>query len=49
MREHDFSVAEIYCVPTPSKPWPQLGFQLAAVHTKIDYGGDVKICYSSYL
>ena len=49
MREHNFSVAEIYCVRTPSKPWPQLGFQLAAVHTKIDYGGDVKICYSSYL
>ena len=49
MRKYDFSVAEIYCVRTPSKPWPQLGFQLAAIHTKRDYGGDIKICYSSYL
>ena len=49
MREHDFSVAEVYCVKTPLKPWPQLGFQLAAVHTMRGYKGDVKLSYSSML
>ena len=49
MREYNFSVAEVYCVHTPSKPWPQLGFQLAAVHTQRDYEGDVKLSYSSML
>jgi len=49
MREYNFSVAEVYCVPTPLKPWPQLGFQLAAVHTQRGYGGDVKLSYSQFL
>ena len=49
MREYDFIVAEIYCVKTPSKPWPQLGFQLAAVHTQREYKGDVKLSYSPML
>ena len=47
MREHDFSVAEVYCVKTPLKPWPQLGFQLAAVHTQRDYDGGIVMSYSS--
>jgi hypothetical protein len=46
MRNYGFSIAEIYCVPTPSKPWPQLGFQLGAIHTKKDYSGDIKMTYS---
>ena len=37
MREHKFGIKEIYCVDTPKKPWPQLGFQLAAVHTQRGY------------
>ena len=37
MREHNFGVKEIYCVDSPKKPWPQLGFQLAAVHTQRGY------------
>ena len=49
MREYNFGVVEVYCVPTPKKPWPQMGFQLAAVHTKRDYVGDVKITYSKYM
>ena len=49
MREYNFSVAEVYCVPTPLKPWPQLGFQLAAVHTQRGYKGDVKLSYSTML
>ena len=39
MREHKFGIKEIYCVDTPKKPWPQLGFQLAAVHTQRGYEG----------
>ena len=49
MRENNFAIKEIYCVNTPSKPWPQLGFQLAAVHTKREYKGDVKLSYSTML
>ena len=39
MREYGFGIKEIYCVDTPKKPWPQLGFQLAAVHTQRGYKG----------
>jgi hypothetical protein len=49
MREHNFALKEIYCVPTPIKPWPQLGFQLAAVYTQRDWKGDIKFSYSSRL
>lgn len=47
MRKYNFAIVEIYCVPTPTKPWPQLGFQLAAVHTKRDHNGEIKMTYSS--
>ena len=47
MRENNFAIKEIYCVNTPSKPWPQLGFQLAAVHTQRDYDGGIVMSYSS--
>lgn len=46
MREHDFAIKEIYCVPTPSKPWPQLGFQLAAIHSQRGYSGSITMSYS---
>ena len=46
MREYNFAIKEIYNVPTPTKPWPQLGFQLAAVHTQRDYEGNIKFSYS---
>ena len=46
MRSYGFSIKEIYCIETPPKPWPQLGFQLAAVHTKKDYLGDIKLSYA---
>lgn len=45
IREMGFGVPEIYCVPTPEKPWPSLGFQLAAVHIQKSYIGDTKITW----
>lgn len=47
MRENNFAIKEIYCVPTPKNPWPQLGFQLGAIHTQRGYSGDIKMSYSS--
>lgn len=49
MRNYGFAIAEIYCVPTPTKPWPQLGFQLGAIHTQRGYTGGIKMSYSSNL
>ena len=49
MRSHNFAIKEIYCVNTPSKPWPQLGFQLAAVHTQRDYKGGINMTYAEDL
>ena len=49
MRENNFAIKEIYCVNTPQKPWPQLGFQLAAVHTQRDYDGGIAMSYSPML
>jgi len=49
MRGAGFAIKEIYNVPTPTKPWPQLGFQLAAVHTQRGYAGDIKFSYSPHL
>ena len=46
MREAGFALKEIYNVPTPTKPWPQLGFQLAAVHTQRGYDGGITMSYS---
>ena len=45
IKEMGFGVPEIYCVPTPEKPWPSLGFQLAAVHIQKSYMGDTKITW----
>lgn len=49
MRESNFMIKEIYCIPSPSKPWPQLGFQLGAIHTQRGYVGDIKVTYSPKL
>jgi hypothetical protein len=46
MRENNFAIKEIYCVPTPQKPWPQLGFQLGAIHTQRNYNGGIQMTYS---
>ena len=47
MRSYGFAVKEIYCVDTPKKPWPQLVFQLAAVHTQRGYTGGTIWSYDS--
>ena len=47
IRQMGFGVREIFCVPTPSKPWPALGFQLGAVHLQKKYKGDTKITWHS--
>ena len=49
MRENNFAIKEIYCVPTPKNPWPQLGFQLGAIHTQRGYFGLITMSYSSNL
>lgn len=41
-----FSLKEIYCVATPKKEFPQLGFQLGAIHTQKDWDGDIKFSFS---
>lgn len=41
-----FGIKEIYCVPTPDKPWPQLGFQLAAIHIQKGWDGPTTISWS---
>jgi hypothetical protein len=46
MRENNFAIKEIYCVCTPKSPWPQLGFQLGAIHTQRGYSGEITMSYS---
>ena len=36
-----YGIREFYCVDTPPNPWPQNGFQLAAVHIQKDYTGSI--------
>lgn len=43
MRNSNFGIVEILMLDTPSKPWPQTGFQLGATHIKRGYHGDIKI------
>ncbi len=45
MRNYGFALKEVYCVPTP-KEFPQLGFQVAAVHTQKNWKGGVTMSYS---
>lgn len=39
MRRARFGIVEALLLDTPSKPWPQTGFQLAAVHIKRGHTG----------
>jgi hypothetical protein len=32
MKENGFEIAEILYLPTPSKPWPQTGFQVGCIY-----------------
>lgn len=41
MRKAGFGIVEVLMVDTPPKPWPQTGFQLAAVHIKRGHNGPV--------
>ncbi len=45
MRQATFGIAEIVMLPTPPKPWPQTGFQLAATHISRAHLGSTKITY----
>lgn len=42
LREHDFGVREALLLPTPPRPWPGSGFQLAAVWVKRGWTGKLK-------
>ena len=39
MSQAGFGVVEVLMIDTPAKPWPQTGFQLAAVHIKRGHTG----------
>lgn len=43
MQEAGFGIKEALLLDTPEKPWPQTGFQLAAVHIKRGYVGNLKL------
>lgn len=46
MRRHGFGIAEILMLPTPSKPWPQTGFQLGATRIMRGYSGPATISFA---
>jgi hypothetical protein len=41
MEEAKFGIKEVLLCRTPDKPWPQSGFQLAAVHFQKSYTGEI--------
>ncbi len=43
MRSHGFGFVEALLVDTPPSPWPQSGFQLAAVHIQKGFEGTMSI------
>lgn len=45
MRAAGFGMVDVLMLPTPPKPWPQTGFQLAAVHVKHGFAGPVTFNY----
>lgn len=48
MREAGFGIKEFYCVNTPNSPtWPQIGFQLGAIHTKRGWSGPITMSYET--
>lgn len=40
MKEKGFDIKEVLLIDTPPKPWPQSGFQVAAVHLQKGYKND---------
>ncbi len=45
VRNAGFGYVESLLLPTPPKPWPQTGFQLAAVHIRKSHTGPMKITH----
>lgn len=43
IKEGGFGIKEIYCVKTPPKPWPQSGFQTAAMHISKGWEGEITL------
>ena len=47
MRKAGFGLVEVLMLDTPPKPWPQTGFQLAAVHAKRGHTGATNFSYAN--
>jgi len=47
MRAAGFGLVESLMLDTPPKPWPQTGFQLAAVHARRGHDGPLKFSYAN--
>lgn len=47
MRRAGFGIVEVLMLDTPPKPWPQTGFQLAAVHAKRGHAGTTLFSYEN--
>jgi hypothetical protein len=45
IRKAGFGFVEALMLPTPPKPWPQTGFQLAAVHIRRGHTGPMKFTF----
>lgn len=45
MRDRGFGIVQILMLKTPSKPWPQTGFQLGATHIRRGHKGPTTIVY----
>ena len=43
IHENGFGIKEMYCVKTPPSPWPQSGFQIAAIHIQKGYVGNIAL------
>jgi hypothetical protein len=44
-----WGIKEFYCVETPPKPWPSLGFQVAAVHLQRGHSGNISLTWQENL
>jgi len=47
MRQAGFGLVEAMMIDTPPRPWPQTGFQLAAVHARRAYDGPLNFHYAN--
>lgn len=48
IRDAGWGIKEFYCVDTPGKPWPQLGFQLGAIHIQKGWTGPITMSYQNF-